>query len=395
MSVGPTSGERPWHYLDHAASTPMRPAAVAAMVPVLAEQFGNPSGAHALARQARSVLDDARERLAAVVGCQPGEVVFTGGGTEADNLAVRGVHEARGGTVVCAASDHHAVLHPVERLGGRTVGVDARGVVDLDELAAVLDPGITLVSVALVNNEVGTIQPLDAIAEVVRSAAPAALLHTDAAQAVCWLDLRTAAAAADLVTLASHKLGGPRGIGALVVRGDVRLAPQLLGGGQERERRSGTQDVASAVALAVAAEAADAEREELGARLRAWRDELVDEVLATVPGAIESATPAGDRAHLVAGIANVCLPGVDSEALLFLLEHDHRILASAASSCASGAQEPSHVLAALGLDRSLAGGSLRLSLGWSTRRDDIDAALVGVPEAARRLQAHAAGGAPA
>ena len=196
----------------------MRPEAVAAMVPLLTDGYGNPSGSHALARQARSTLDAARERLAEVVGCRPGEVVFTGGGTEADNLAVRGVVGARGGTVVCAATDHHAVLHPVERAGGRTVGVDRRGIVDLEQLAAALDADVALVSVALVNNEVGTVQPLAAIAEVVRTHAPNALLHTDAAQALCWLDLRVHAADADLITLASHKCGGPRGMGALVVR---------------------------------------------------------------------------------------------------------------------------------------------------------------------------------
>ena len=389
------SAEVVWHYLDHAASTPMRPEAVAAMVPLLTESYGNPSGAHALARQARGALDAARERLAGVVGCQPGDVVFTSGGTEADNLAVRGAYARGRGAVVCAASDHHAVLHPVEQLGGHLVQVDRRGVLDLDHLASVLDADVALVSVALVNNEVGTIQPLAGIAEVVRSCAPNALLHTDASQALCWLDLRTHAADADLITLASHKCGGPRGMGALVVRDGATLEPQQLGGGQERERRSGTQDVASAVAFAVAAALAAAERDELTMRAVAWRDELVDAICATVPGAIESAAPDGDRTHLVGGIGNVCLPAVDSEALLFLLEHEHRVLASAASSCASGAQEPSHVLAALGVDRALAGGSLRLSLGWSSTAADIDAARAGVPAAAARLQAHAADGAPA
>jgi cysteine desulfurase len=389
------SDERPWHYLDHAASTPMRPEAVDAMVPLLHDGYGNPSGAHALARQARAALDDARERLATVVGCQPGDIVFTSGGTEADNLAVRGAHRRPGGTVVCAATDHHAVLHPVEQLGGRTVGVDRRGVVDLDQLAAALDPEVTLVSVALVNNEVGTIQPLAEIAAVVRAHAPDALLHTDAAQALCWIDVGAHAADADLLTLVSHKCGGPRGIGALVVRSGAVLEAQQLGGGQERDRRSGTQDVASAVAFAAAAEHAAAERDALTARASAWRDQLVDAILTAVPGALESAAPDGRRSHLVGGIANVCLPAVDSEALLFLLEHDHRVLASAASSCASGAQEPSHVLAALGIDRALAGGSLRLSLGWSTTQSDVDAAAAAVPAVAAHLQSRAADGAPA
>lgn len=384
-----------WHYLDHAATTPVRPEVIAAMLPVLSDGYGNPSGAHALARQARAVLDLAREQLVAVVGGAPGDVVFTGGGTEADNLAVRGVLGARGGLAVCSAIEHHAVLEPVLATGGRVVGVDRRGIIDLDALADALDPEVTLVSVMLVNNEVGTIQPLDAVAEVVHAHAPNAVLHTDAAQALCWLDVREHAAAADLVTLAAHKCGGPKGTGALLVRSGVDLQPLLLGGGQERERRSGTQDVAGAVALATAATAAATEREALVARTSVWRDGLVDAVLAHVPGAVESAAADGDRSHLVPGIANLCLPAVDSEAVLFLLEQDHHVLASAGSSCASGAQEPSHVLAALGVPRSVATGSLRLSLGWSTSAADVDAAIAGVLDVAVRLRTHARDGAPA
>jgi cysteine desulfurase len=385
-----------WHYPDHAAGSPARPEAVAALVPLLSEGFGNPSGAHALARQARAELDGARARLAAVVGCRPGEVVFTSGGTEADDLAVRGVLGARPGEVVCSAVEHHAVLHPVARAGGRTVPVDVRGVVDLDALADALHSGVSLVSVLLVGNEVGTIQPLAAIAEVVRERAPDALLHTDASQGLPWLDLRSHAAPADLVTLASHKCGGPKGVGALIVRDGVTIEAQLVGGGQERDRRSGTQHVAGAVAFAVAAELAAAERDDLWGRAAAWRARLVDAVRAGVDGAVDSAIPPGAGIdHLVPGIVNLCLPAVDSEALLFLLEHDHRVLAAAGSSCSSGAQDPSHVLAALGLDRSLARGSVRLSVGWSTTDADVDAAETGLPEAALRLRAHARDGMPA
>ena len=385
-----------WHYLDHAATTTLRPEALDAMLPALRGEHGNPSGAHALARQARAALDGAREDLAGVVGCEPGEIVFTSGGTEADNLAVRGVLAARPGTVVCTAVEHHAVLHPVEAAGGRIVPVDRRGVIDLDGLAAVLDDEVALVSVGLVNNEVGTIQPLAEIAAVVRERAPKARLHTDAAQALTWLDLCEHATAADLVTLVAHKCGGPVGTGALVVRAGTALHAQQLGGGQERERRSGTQDVAGALGFAAAAVAAAGERAALVERAGTWRDELVGAITCAVPGAVESAVPAGaSTSHLVAGIANLCLPAVDSEALLFLLEHDHRVLASAASSCASGAQEPSHVLAALGLPRDLAAGSLRLSMGWSTTKADVAAATAGVPDAVRRLQAHARDGAPA
>ena len=385
-----------WHYLDHAAGSPARPETVAAMLPLLTEGFGNPSGGHALARQARVELDAARAGLAAVVGCRPGEIVFTSGGTEADDLAVRGVHDLQGGEVLCTAVEHSAVQQPVARAGGRTVPVDARGVVDLHGLAAALHPGVSLVSVVLVGNEVGTIQPVDAIAAVVRDRAPGALLHTDASQALSWLDLREHAAAADLVTLASHKCGGPKGVGALVVRDGVRVQAQLVGGGQERDRRSGTQHVAGAVGFAVAAERAASEREALWHRAASWRARLVGAVLAGVEGAIDSAVPAGAGTdHLVPGIVHLCVPQVDSEALLFLLEHDHRVLAAAGSSCASGAQDPSHVLAALGIDRATARGAIRLSLGWSTSDADVAAATVGLPEAATRLRSHARDGMPA
>jgi cysteine desulfurase len=388
--------DRPWHYLDHAASSPLRPEARAAIDAALDARYGNPSGAHVLARAARAALDEARADLAAVVGAKPGEVVFTSGGTEADNLAVRGVLAARGGIAVCTAIEHKAVLEPVRAAGGRVAPVDPRGLVDLDALRGLLDHTVCLVSVGLVNNEVGSIQRLDDVAALVREHAPGAVLHTDASQALTWLDLRQAASPADLITLASHKCGGPVGTGALVVRTGTALAPQQVGGGQERERRSGTQDVAGAAGFTAAAIAADQDRAALVARAGAWRDDLVATITDAVAGARESAVPQGsDRAHLVAGIANVCLPEIDSEALLFLLEHDHRVLASAASSCASGAQEASHVLAALGIDRSLAGGSLRLSLGWSSTEVDVDAARRAVPAAATQLQAHARDGAPA
>jgi len=399
MSAAPTrpevGGEAPWRYLDHAASSPLRPEAAEVQDHLARALWGNPTGSHALARRARDHLDDARERLAAVVGCQPGELILTSGGTEADNLAVRGTLAAAPGRVVCTAIEHHAVLDPVVTAGGTVVPVDRRGVVDLDALAEALGDDVTLVSVGLVNNEVGTVQPLAEVRALLDDHAPQARLHTDAAQALPWLDLRTAAAPADLVTLASHKAGGPRGVGALVVRAGAPLVAQQVGGGQERGRRSGTPDVAAAAAFAAAAEAADGDRDRLVIDATRWRDRLLDTITAGVPGAVASACPDGDRRHLVAGIANLCLPDVDSEALLYLLEHDHRVLASAASSCASGAQEPSHVLAALGHPRALAGGSLRLSLGWSTTEEDVAAALAGAPDAARRLQARAQGGAPA
>ncbi|MCU0268763.1 MAG: cysteine desulfurase [Acidimicrobiales bacterium] len=379
-------------YLDHAATTPMRPEAVEAMLPFLRERFANPSGAHAWARDARRALDDARELLAELIGARPGEIVFTAGGTEADNLAVLGVHDARGGTVVCSAVEHHAVLEPVESRGGRVVPVDGRGVIDLDALAAALDESVALVSVMLVNNETGVVQPLEEVAAVVRRHAPGAVLHTDAVQGFQWLDVTRHTAVADLVSLAAHKFGGPKGVGLLVVRDGVELAPRLLGGGQERNRRSGTQNVAGIVAMAEAARCTAATRDEVVARTRVWRDRLLDGLAAALEGVHETgvAGPGGagapvDRSDKVAGIAHVCIDGIESEALLFLLE-EVEVYASAASSCASGAMEPSHVLAAMGVERALAFGSLRLSLGFASTAADVDAALAAVPPAVERLR---------
>ena len=257
--------------------------------------------------------------------------------------------------------------------------------IDLDRLAEALGEPVCLVSVHLVNNEIGVIQPLDEVAAVVRANAPEAVLHTDAVQALCWLDVAVAARDADLISVSAHKFGGPKGVGALVVRSGTPLSPRVLGGGQEREWRSGTQNVAGIVAMAVAARLAADERKEDIDRLSALRDRLVDEIVARVPGAMETGVVDGDRSRKVAGNAHVCIDGIESEALLFLLENDG-VFASAASSCSSGAQEPSHVLAALGVPRRAALGSLRLTLGHMTTEADVDVAIETVPRAVERLQ---------
>ncbi len=370
-------------YLDNAATTAMRPEAVVAMLPFLRDRFGNPSGSHAVAREARKALYEARDVVAAGLGAEPGEIVFTGGGTEADNLAIAGVHRLRGGTVVCSAVEHHAVLHACAALGGRLVPVTADGLVDLDRLAAVLDSDVTVVSVMLANNEVGTVQPLAEIADVVRRMAPAAVLHTDAVAAFHWLDVAavTQAAGADLVAVSAHKFGGPKGVGALVVRHPVKVAPILHGGGQERDRRSGTHNVAGIVAMAAAMQATGAGRAEAVARVGALRDRLADGLLAAVPGVVET----GRRDAKVAGNCHVSFDGVESEELLMLLD-GAGVCASAGSACASGAVEPSHVLAAMGVSRARALGSLRLTLGPDTTEADVDLALAVIPSAVARLR---------
>lgn len=374
------------HYLDNAATTAVRPGALEVMIPLLAEGYGNPSGAHRMARAANRVLDDARDTMAEVLGAEPGHIVFTAGGTEADNLAVTGAVEATGGVPVCSAVEHHAVIEPVEHHGGRVVAVGPDGRVDLDRLADALDDRVAIVSVMLANNETGIIQPLDQVVSVVRHRAPQALIHTDAVQALCWLDIASAAAAVDLISVSAHKFGGPKGTGALVVRDRARLEPLLRGGGQERGRRGGTHNVAGIAAMAVAAAETVAERSFRVPVVTTLRDRLAGGIRAAVDGVVESGVPGHDRSGKTANICHLCFEGVESEALLFLLEKND-IMASAASSCSSGAMEPSHVLTAMGFDRALAFGSLRLSLGYTSTEADVDAALAAVPPAIERLRA--------
>lgn len=364
-------------YLDHAATTPMRRVAVDAMLPFLAERFANPSGSHRFARDSRRAVDEARDQIAALIGVQPGEVVFLGCGTEADNNVIAGV----GGVAVCPAAEHHAVLHPVEARGGRVVGTDATGHVDLDRLADAIGPDTGVVSVMAVNNEVGTITDMSAVSTLVRDRAPQAVLHTDAVQAACWLDLRSIAPLVDCMSLSAHKFGGPKGVGVLTIRDGVDIEPLLIGGGQERERRSGTHNVAGIVAMTVALAETDAGRGSENPRLAALRDRLVDELTAAVDGIIETVP----RESKVAGSAHVCLERIESESLLFMLD-EADVCASAASACASGAMEPSHVLAAMGVERSLAGGALRMSLGHTTTDADIERAVDVVADSVTRLR---------
>lgn len=349
--------------------------------------FGNPSGSHRWAREARRRLDDARDQVAEVLGARPAEVVFTSGGTEADDLAVTGVLAATGGRALCSAVEHHAVLEPVRAGGGATVAVDGLGRIDLARLDEVLGaadrPPVTLVSVLLANNELGTVQDLRAVAEVVARRAPAAVLHTDAVAAAPWLDLAVHAVPAALVSISGHKVGGPKGIGALVVRRGTPLQPVLRGGGQEQERRSGTPNVAGAVGLAAALVATAEQREATVARVEGLRARLEAGLRAVVPDLlVTSPAHPSDRTP---GTLHVCIPGVERESLLFLLDQAG-IGASWGSSCASGASEPSHVLAALGVTPALAAGALRLSLGWCSTGADVDAALAAVPAAVARLR---------
>lgn len=361
----------------------MRPEAIEAMMPFLAESYANPSGAHRFARRARRAIDEARDSVAVVVGCRPGEVVFTGCGTESDNMAISGAISRRGGVAVCPATEHHAVLEVVEHRRGVVVGVDRTGSVDLAQLTDVLEStsDVSIVSVMAVNNEVGTVTDIAEVSQVVRRHAPAALLHTDAVQAACWLDLRDVTPHVDLMSLSAHKFGGPKGVGILIERGGPKVDALIMGGGQERERRSGTQNTAGIAATAVALTLTDLERADEAVRLAVLRDRLVKELQNQLDGVIE--TVPGDRK--VAGSAHVCITDVESEALLYLLD-EADVCASAASACASGAMEASHVLAAMGVERSVAMGALRLSLGHTTTEADIDRAIDVIVASVTRLR---------
>jgi cysteine desulfurase len=370
----------------------MRPEAVAAMEPFLRGSFGNPSGGHAAARSAKTALEAAREEIAELLGARPAEVVFTGGGTEADNLAVKGAARAARDSagelrsVVTAAFEHKGVLAAADRLereGFHTVrvGAAASGVVDVDALMAAVDDHTAVVSLMLVNNEVGTIQPLDAVVAGVRERAPRAVVHTDAVQAVPWLDVASAAAGADLVAVSAHKFGGPKGTGALVVRGGTPIEPLIEGGGQEGGLRSGTSNVAGVVAMAAALRATAADRDADVARIARLRDRLADGLLTTIPDTFEN----GARRAKVAGNAHLGFRGVEAEALLLALDRAG-LYAAAGSSCSSGATDPSHVLAAMGIARGDALASIRLSLGFASADADVDTALVVIPDAVARLR---------
>lgn len=374
-------------YLDHAATTPMCAEAVAAMLPFLADEYGNPSGSHSLARAALRALDEAREEMASLLGASASQLIFTSGGTEADNLAILGVvagASARdaGAGVLCSAVEHPAVLESCRAAGGRTLAVDDLGVVDLEALAEALDESVGIVSVMLVNNETGVRQPLEAVVALVHEQSPRALVHSDAVQAFAWLDVARLTAGADLISVSAHKFGGPKGVGALVVRDRASLKAVMHGGPQERERRAGTQNLPGIVAMVAAARAAVKDREATTHRMAQLAGDLVAGITEAVPGVREAAP----RAARIDAICNLGVEGVEAEELLVVLD-ELGVCASAGSACASGALEPSHVLLAMGLSRAQARRHVRLSLGHATTRDDIDAALVAFPKAVERLRA--------
>ena len=379
-------------YLDHAATTPLRPEVAAAMADVHAGVLGNPTGSHPPAQRARRLLEEARDEVAAFLGRDPGDIVFTSGGTESANLAVLGPAEAarqdRGEAVLLSSAVEHPAVREAARaaakagLDTRELPVDAAGIVDPDALVRTLSSRVTSVSVMTANNETGVIQPLRDLIETINRRAPKAYVFTDAVQAAPYVDLAECTAGADLVSLSAHKVGGPVGVGVLAIAGRVALEPRQYGGGQERERRSGTQDVAGAVGLAAALRLVASERATAAVRVAGLRDRLRDGLLRTVDGAYRT-VPAG--VDVLPGHLHLCIPGVEREELLVALgEQD--VCVSGGSSCASGALQPSHVLSAMGVAPALAAGALRFTLGYSTTDADVDRALSVVPSVVAALR---------
>ena len=386
-------------YLDHAATTPMLPEAIAAMTEELA-RLGNPSSLHNAGRRARRVVEESREQIAEVFGARASEVIFTSGGTEADNLAVKGLFWARrraGGRrtrVLTTAVEHHAVLDSVRWLidaeGAQAdwLGVDDAGLVAAEVLRAALssDPAsAAVISVMWANNEVGAVQPIPSLAAVAHEFGVP--FHTDAVQAAAQLPVDFAASGADALTVSGHKLGGPVGAGALILGSNLAPVPVLHGGGQERDIRSGTLDAPAIRAFAVAAVASARRRAAEARRIAALRDDLIRQVLLAVPDAVLNGPPPGqDR---LPGNAHFSFPGCEGDALLLLLDA-RGIACSTGSACTAGVAEPSHVLLAMGADEERARGSLRFSLGHTTTQADVDALGAVIGDAVTRARRAAA-----
>jgi cysteine desulfurase len=385
-------------YLDNAATTPLRPEAREAMLPYLDSQYGNPSGLYALGRQAQAAIDRARETVASVMDVRPGEVIFTSGGTESVNAALFGGGMAQklagaGDHIVVSAIEHHAVLHAchqLEKFGFEVsyLPVHPDGTVELAGLAALLEERTALVSVMAANNESGVLQPLDQVGALVREASSRLgkhiLLHSDAVQAAGWLDLQPLCREVDMLSLSAHKFGGPKGAGVLYLRRATPFLPLLQGGGQERQKRAGTENVPGIVGAGVALELAQADRGAACARVARLRDRLQAGILRVSP----SSTVNGRLSARLPGHLNVSFPGTESDAILASLD-EAGVAASSGSACSSSTWEPSHVLMAMGVPIHDAVAAVRFSLGHQSSDADVDHVLGVLPEAisAARLAA--------
>ncbi|WP_062291337.1 cysteine desulfurase family protein [Demequina phytophila] len=380
-------------YLDHAATTPLRDTAREAWIEA-SRQLGNPSSLHAAGRRARAIVEDARERIAAAVGADAPEVILTSGGTEADNLAVKGLHWGRAAQdparrrLIVSSVEHHAVLDPARWLAHRRdaelieIGVDPAGVLDLDALDTALDHEASAVSVMWANNEVGAVQPLADV--VALAAAHGVPVHADAVQALPYLDVHLHRSGLDAVTVSAHKVGGPVGVGALVARRGLPLEPLAHGGGQQRSVRSGTLDAPGAAAFATAVDDAVAERASERARVERLRTHLVEGLRSRVPEA--TVTGPLDAARRLPGIVHCVIPGARAESVLFLLDAAG-VAASSGSACTAGVVQSSHVAMAMGWSPEDAACTLRLSLGRTTAEADVATVLAALPDAVARARA--------
>lgn len=375
-------------YLDHAATTPVRPEVLEAMQPFYGPRFGNPSSTHRWGREARAALDEARERVGKCLGARPDEVCFTSGGTEADNFAILGVWRcARGrgrNAVVSSPTEHKAVLgaiHQAAREGAeeRMLDVDSSGAINADSFRAGMRDDVAIASVMWVNNEIGVIQPIAEFGATAK--ARGIVMHTDAVQAFGKIEIDASVQQFDLLSISGHKFGAPKGIGALFIRRGTAIEPLLHGGTQDRGRRPGTENVAAAVALATAAELAVTEREQECVKLCAMRDKLETAILALIPDAVIHGRGANRAPHIV----NISVPGTDSESLLMALDLKG-IAASGGSACQSGSVGASHVLSAIGVKPDLANAAIRLSFGALTTDDCIHRAAELIPALVARAR---------
>ncbi len=380
-------------YLDHAATTSLRPQVLEAMLPYFSEQFGNPSSIYGLAQEARKAVDEAREKVATVLGCRPSEVMFTGGGTESDNTAIKAVALAlrqTGNHIITTSIEHHAVLHACQSLEDTGfevtyLSVDQSGLIDLAELEQAITDGTILVSIMLANNEIGTIQPVAEAARLVKARAErlgrTIVFHTDAVQGAGVLDLNVGSMGVDMLSLSAHKFHGPKGAGVLYVKRGTPFTPQQVGGGQERQRRAGTENVPSIVGTALALELATKEREWLSHHTRLLRDRLIDGISRSVKGFCLNGHPNQRLPNNV----NFSFEGVDGESLLLGLDLAG-VAASSGSACTSASLEPSHVLVGIGLTAEMAQANLRLTLGRDNTEDDVEYVLEVLPDLIGRLR---------
>ncbi len=381
-------------YMDHAATTPVRPEVVGAMLPYFSENFGNPSSIYEMAQQSRGAVDQARRTVARVLGCRTSEVVFTSGGTESDNAAIKGVATALrniGNHVITSSIEHHAVLHAchqLEQFGFDVtyLPVDEFGLVDPEDVVRAVTERTTLVSVMLANNEIGTIQPIAEISAAVdqeaRRVGRKIYVHTDAVQAVGAIDVNVRDLGVDLLSLSGHKLHGPKGVGALYIKRGTPFEPLILGGGQEREKRSGTENVPSIVGLAEAMRLAEAERSGTAPQLASLRDKIISSIHERIPDAKLNGHPVRRLPNNV----NISFESVEGEPILLGLDFAG-ICASSGSACSSASLEPSHVLTAIGLPADLAQGSLRITIGRETTAEDVEYMIETLTDLVGRLRA--------